>query len=106
MDGRCGRGGLQEHQRLGRSVRAPARQRGDFCLICLPCSEEDRETAADLAYAIQHAIRYSERPNRFLYGTDWPLAPMLPYRDFMLAAVPPEYHESVFEENARVLFRV
>jgi predicted TIM-barrel fold metal-dependent hydrolase len=69
-------------------------------------SEEGREAAADLAYSIQHAIRYSERPNRFLYGTDWPLAPMLPYRDFMLAAVPPEYHESVFEENARVLFRV
>ncbi len=69
-------------------------------------SETGREAAADLAYSIQHAIRYSERPNRFLYGTDWPLAPMLSYADFMREAVPPEFHEAVFEENARLLFRV
>ena len=69
-------------------------------------SEEGREAAAELRYAIQRAIRYSERPNRFLYGTDWPLVPMIAYRDFILDAVPPEYHESVFEENARVLFRI
>ena len=69
-------------------------------------SEEGREAAAELAYAIQRAIRFSERPNRFLFGTDWPLAPMLPYRDFIRDAVPPEYHEAVFEENARLLFRV
>lgn len=69
-------------------------------------SEEGREAAADLAYALQHAIRYSERPNRFLFGTDWPLAPMLPYADFLREAVPPEFHEAVFEENARLLFRI
>ena len=55
---------------------------------------------------LQRAIRYSERPNRFLYGTDWPLAPMAAYREFVREAVPAEYHELVFEENARVLFRV
>ena len=38
-------------------------------------SDEGREAAAELGHAIQRAIRYSERPNRFLYGTDWPLAP-------------------------------
>jgi predicted TIM-barrel fold metal-dependent hydrolase len=69
-------------------------------------SEEGREAAAELSHAVQRAIRYSERPNRFVYGTDWPLAPMLPYRDFILDAVPSEYHEQVFEENARVLFRL
>lgn len=69
-------------------------------------SEEGREAAAELNDAIERAIRYSERPNRFLYGTDWPLAPMLPYRDFMLNAVPSEYHELVFVENAEVLFRM
>jgi predicted TIM-barrel fold metal-dependent hydrolase len=69
-------------------------------------TDEGREAAAELRYAIQRAIRYSERPNRFLYGTDWPLAPMIPYRDFALEAVPPELHEQVFEENARVLFRI
>jgi predicted TIM-barrel fold metal-dependent hydrolase len=69
-------------------------------------SEEGREAMAELAHAIQSAIRYSERPNRFLFGTDWPLAPLPAYREFVKEAVPAEYHELVFEENARVLFRL
>ena len=69
-------------------------------------SEEGREAAAELAHAIQSAIRYSERPNRFLYGTDWPLAPMAAYRDFAREAIPAEFHDCVFEENARRLFRL
>ena len=69
-------------------------------------SEDGRAAAADAAHAVQRAIRYSERPNRFLYGTDWPLAPMTAYREFVKEAVPAEYHALVFEENARVLFRV
>lgn len=69
-------------------------------------SEDGREAAAELGHAITRAIRYSERPNRFVYGTDWPLAPMGAYRDFILEAVPPEFHELIFEENARVLYRV
>jgi uncharacterized protein len=68
--------------------------------------DDGREAAAELAHAIQQAIRFSERPNRFLYGTDWPLAPMISYRDFIAESVPPEFHELVFEENARLLFRV
>lgn len=69
-------------------------------------SDEGQETAADLAHEIRRVIRYSERPNRFLYGTDWPLAPMPAYRDFVREAVPAEYHDCVFEENARRLFRL
>jgi predicted TIM-barrel fold metal-dependent hydrolase len=69
-------------------------------------SEEGRERAEELAFEIRRAVRYSERPNRFLYGTDWPLAPMPAYRDFIRTAVPEEYHECVFEENARLLFRL
>lgn len=69
-------------------------------------SEEGRAALAELADAIRRAIRYSERPNRFLYGTDWPLAPMAAYREFVREAVPAEYHGLVFEENARVLFRM
>jgi len=69
-------------------------------------SEEGRETMAELAVVIRRTIGYSERPNRFLFGTDWPLAPLPAYRDFIQAAVPAEYHESVFEENARRLFRL
>jgi uncharacterized protein len=73
---------------------------GDFA------SEAGRESALDLTYEIRRAIHYSERPNRFVYGTDWPLAPMTAYREFIREAVLPEYHEQVFVENARLLFRL
>jgi predicted TIM-barrel fold metal-dependent hydrolase len=69
-------------------------------------SDEGREAAQEVCHAIERAIRFSERPNRFVYGTDWPLAPMTAYRDFMLGAIPPAYRQLVFEENAQVLFRV
>ena len=51
-------------------------------------------------------MKYAERPNRFLYGTDWPLAPMSAYRDFAREAIPAEFYDCVFEENARRLFRL
>ncbi len=66
--------------------------------------EDAADTIADIAQSVTRAIRYSERPNRFLYGTDWPLAPMVAYRDFIRQAVPEEHHSSVFEENARRLY--
>jgi predicted TIM-barrel fold metal-dependent hydrolase len=69
-------------------------------------SAEGLEAMAELEAAIHRAIKYSERPNRFLYGTDWPLAPMTAYREFIKRAVPEEFHESVFEENASRLFRL
>jgi hypothetical protein len=59
-----------------------------------------------LSQAIQRAILYSERPNRFIYGTDWPLVSMVTYRDFIVRAVPANYRSMVFEDNARVLFRM
>lgn len=69
-------------------------------------TEEGRESMAELTHAIQRAIHYSERPNRFLYGSDWPLAPMAAYREFIREAVPGQWHAQVFEENARLLFRL
>jgi uncharacterized protein len=69
-------------------------------------SESGCEQAAELCAGIRKAIKYSERPNRFLYGTDWPLAPMAAYREFVRSAVPDELHELVFEENAWRLFRL
>ncbi|HSQ58289.1 MAG TPA: amidohydrolase family protein [Gemmata sp.] len=69
-------------------------------------TEEGREAAAELAYSLQRAIRYSERPNRFIYGTDWPLVPMRAYREFIFDATAPEWHQLIFEDNARTLFRI
>jgi predicted TIM-barrel fold metal-dependent hydrolase len=69
-------------------------------------AEERQDTLRDAATAVGRAFRYAERPNRFLYGSDWPLAPMAAYRDFIGSAIPAVYHPLVFEDNARTLFRL
>ncbi len=67
--------------------------------------EERQDALADTAAAVGRAFRYAERPNRFLYGSDWPLAPMIAYRDFIRKIIPEQFHSLVFEENAGTLFR-
>jgi uncharacterized protein len=69
-------------------------------------AEERREVLHDSIAAVNRAFRYAERPNRFLYGSDWPLAPMTAYRDFIRSAIPKVHHEQVFTDNARVLFKI
>jgi predicted TIM-barrel fold metal-dependent hydrolase len=69
-------------------------------------AEERQDVLSDAAAAVRKAYRYAERPNRFLYGSDWPLAPMAAYRDFIRTAVPEPDHEAVFLDNARMLFRL
>jgi len=58
----------------------------------------------DVVERIRLAFRYAERPNRFVYGSDWPLAPMNGYAAFIREAIPAEFHDMVFVENARKLF--
>lgn len=67
--------------------------------------EQRQDLLSDTAAAVRRAFRYAERPNRFIFGSDWPLAPMAAYRDFIRTAIPPLYHSLVFEDNARTLFR-
>jgi predicted TIM-barrel fold metal-dependent hydrolase len=55
---------------------------------------------------VRKAIAYAERPDRFLFGSDWPLTPMNVYRDFIRELVPEEYHQKVFFENASKLFNL
>jgi uncharacterized protein len=56
------------------------------------------------AERVAAAMEWTERTDRFLYGTDWPLAPMAVYRDFVEQIVPAPHRREVFEENARALF--
>ena len=69
-------------------------------------AEERQEMLQEASAALRRAFRYAERPNRFLYGSDWPLAPMAVYRRWIAAAIPEIHHPQVFEDNARVLFRL
>lgn len=69
-------------------------------------SEQSQAALQDTITRLQAAFRYAERPNRFLYGSDWPLTPMKPYRDMISDAISPDYHDLIFEDNARLLFRM
>src|SRR5262249_39476590 len=69
-------------------------------------AEESQEALLDIAVNIQRAFRYAERPNRFLYGSDWPLTPLADYRTFIARVIPEAYHSLLFEDNARTLFRI
>jgi uncharacterized protein len=68
--------------------------------------EEEKELLSDLSMQIRRAFRYAERPNRFLFGSDWPLIPLAPYRQFIASIIPSEFHTDVFEQNSRRLFRI
>jgi predicted TIM-barrel fold metal-dependent hydrolase len=69
-------------------------------------SEERQEALQDTATAVRRAFLYAERPNRFLYGSDWPLVPMAFYRDFIRATLPETHHQLIFHDNARNLFHI
>ena len=69
-------------------------------------TEERQEMLQDTATAVRRAFQYAERPNRFLFASDWPLAPMSAYAQFLRRAIPDLYHQQVFEDNARTLFRI
>ncbi len=67
---------------------------------------EFKDTLSDLAASLRRAFRYAERPTRFLFGSDWPLVPIAPYRQFIASVIPSEFHPDVFAGNAVNLFRL
>ncbi len=69
-------------------------------------SVEREEFLHDQATALRRAFLYAERPNRFLYSSDWPLVPMRAYRDFIRSALPEAHRQQVFHDNAHALFRI
>lgn len=69
-------------------------------------SVEREELLHDQATVLRRAFLYAQRPNRFLYASDWPIVPMRAYRDFIRSALPEPHHQHVFHDNARSLFRI
>ncbi len=55
---------------------------------------------------VRQAVEFTERPDRFLYGTDWPLSPMDVYPSFVRQLFDEADHQAVFEDNARALFKL
>ncbi len=63
------------------------------------------DSAPGLVFAdLKKAIAYVGDYKRFLYGSDWPLAPMASYRLLIEALIPKEYRDAVFRTNAERLF--
>jgi predicted TIM-barrel fold metal-dependent hydrolase len=61
---------------------------------------------ASVIEQVRKAIEFAERPDRFLFGSDWPLAPIDTYLNFIRDLVPAEHHQAVFHDNAKALFRL
>lgn len=53
---------------------------------------------------VLQAVEYTENSGKFLYGTDWPLAPMPTYQDFIKQLFPEKDHEAVFGGTAKKVF--
>ncbi len=88
---------------VGDLADAQGGARGELGEALPPSMAQGRD---DTLQRLRQAWRYAERPNRFLYGSDWPLAPMEAYRSWVAEAIPEEFHEDVFAGNARRLFRL
>ena len=52
----------------------------------------------------RHALMYAMSWDKVLFGSDWPLAPMAAYLDFVTRIVPEKYLEKVLEKNAFNIF--
>lgn len=68
-------------------------------------AEADESREETLA-AVAKALRYAERPNRIVLGSDWPLVPLAEYAAWVLRAVPDDWRDGVASETARRLFRL
>ncbi|MGE8204248.1 amidohydrolase family protein [Heyndrickxia sp. NPDC080065] len=53
---------------------------------------------------LRHALVYCDHYERLLFGTDWPLAPIKPYIEFIKQMIPEKYYEDVFYNNALKVF--
>ncbi|WP_313800524.1 amidohydrolase family protein [Cytobacillus sp.] len=53
---------------------------------------------------LRHALVFSDSYDKLLFGTDWPLAPIGPYIQFIKALIPEQYHEDVFYNTAIKVF--
>jgi len=71
-----------------------------FCIGCAP------KTPAYVISDICYALEASERPDKFLYGSDWPLVDMKEYIKIIKKAVPRKHHSKVFYENAKKVFKL
>jgi uncharacterized protein len=65
----------------------------------------DRFSSSELwLNTFRTAMVFADRYDKFLYGSDWPLAPMKSYIDLIKVMVPEEHHQKIFHDNAIKVF--
>lgn len=55
---------------------------------------------------VRYALEYVENPNKFLYGSDWPLVKMNDYINLIKKLIPKKYQQKIFYSNAKRLFKI
>ncbi|WDV46603.1 TatD family hydrolase [Clostridiaceae bacterium M8S5] len=55
---------------------------------------------------IKRALVYADCYNKFMFGSDWPLVEIGSYVEFIKKLIPLEYHEDVFYNNAKRIFKL
>ncbi len=55
---------------------------------------------------IAYLLGYAEKPDRLLYGSDWPLVNPKEYIELIKKCVPKKYWEAAFYSNAKKLFKL
>lgn len=53
---------------------------------------------------IKMCLQYMQAWDRLMYGTDWPLANIENYIEFICELIPTKYHDLVFYQNARRIY--
>ncbi|SDN31887.1 amidohydrolase family protein [Alkalicoccus daliensis] len=53
----------------------------------------------------RHALAYGDSYDKLLFGSDWPLVPLIPYINFIKSVIPAEHWEDVFYNNALKVFK-
>ena len=70
-------------------------------LLDMPAFFREKE---DYLTHIKTWLSYMDAYDRLMFGTDWPLANIQNYIDFVLRLVPEKHHEEVFAGNARRIY--
>ncbi|AOM83057.1 amidohydrolase family protein [Salisediminibacterium beveridgei] len=52
----------------------------------------------------KHALAFCDRPDKLMFGTDWPLTPIAPYMDFIDHHVPAGSRNDIFGDTALHVF--
>ena len=76
----------------------------DLSAFCI--SHPEQHEIKRIAEDIKFALSYTNRPDKFLYGSDWPLTAMKPYIKVIQKAVPKQHHQQIFFDNANRVFKL